>query len=99
MQQGAVTVKETDKLAGISAKAGVPTELQGCHTAFVGGYVVDGHVPIEAIDKLLAERLQLKGLVLPGMPLGSPGMSGDKQEPFAVYAISSDGKADPYITI
>ena len=62
-----VTVKETDKLADISAKAGVPTELQGCHTAFVGGYVVDGHVPIEAIDKLLAERPQLNRAANPAV--------------------------------
>ena len=94
-----VTVKESEKLAAMSTKAGIPGELEGCHLAFLGGYVVSGHVPIEVIDKLLAERPQIKGLALPGMPLGSPGMSGDKQEPFKVYAIGSDGKAELYMTI
>src|ERR1051325_1713472 len=65
----AVTVKATDNLADISRKAGIPTELQGCHTAFIGDYVVDGHVPVEAIKKLLAEHPPIKGITLPGMPL------------------------------
>jgi hypothetical protein len=94
-----VTVKETDKLADMSTKAGIPAELEGCHLAFLGGYVVSGHVPIEAVDKLLTERPQLKGLALSGMPLGSPGMSGDKQGPFKVYIIGSDGRAELYMTI
>jgi hypothetical protein len=94
-----VTVKETEKLSAMSTKASIPAELEGCHLAYLGGYVVSGHVPVEAIDKLLAEHPQLKGLALPGMPLGSPGMSGTKQEPFTVYAIGSDGKAELYITI
>jgi hypothetical protein len=94
-----ITVRETDKLADMSTKAGIPAELEGCHIAFFGGYVVSGHVPIEAIDKLLAERPQFKGLALPGMPLGSPGMSGAKQEPFKVYAFGPDSKAELYMTI
>lgn len=94
-----VTVRETPKLSEISAKAGIPAEMQGCHTAFFGGYVVDGHVPIEAIDKLLGEQPPLKGLVLPGMPAGSPGMAGDKQGPFVIYAVSRDGESAPYMTI
>ena len=94
-----VTVRETDKLADMSTKAGIPAELEGCHLAFLGGYVVSGHVPIEAVDKLLTERLELKGLALPGMPLGSPGMSGDKAEPFKIQAIDREGKSRLYITV
>jgi hypothetical protein len=94
-----VTVRESEKLAAISANAGVPPELQGCHTAFIGGYVIDGHVPIEAVRKLLDEHPDLKGLTLPGMPPGSPGMPGDKEAPFAIYAIGRDGKTKPYMTI
>ena len=94
-----VSVKESEKLASISTQAGIPAELQGCHTAFVGGYVVDGHVPVEAIEKLLAERPALKGLALPGMPLGSPGMGGDKAAPFIVQAIDSRGRTSAYMTI
>ena len=94
-----VTVRETPKLAEISAKAGIPAELQGCHTAFIGGYVVDGHVPLEAIEKMLAEQPAIKGLDLPGMPSGSPGMDGPKQAPFVVQAIDREGKSAPYMTI
>jgi hypothetical protein len=94
-----VTVKETEKLAAISSKAGVPPELQGCHTSFMSGYVIDGHVPIEAVQKLLAERPAIKGLVLAGMPTGSPGMPGPKQEPFVVHAIDKEGKSSVYMSI
>ena len=59
-----------------------PPELHGCHTAFHGNYVVEGHVPVEAINKLLAERPRIKGISLPGMPEGSPGMGGDQVGPF-----------------
>jgi hypothetical protein len=88
----AVTTVPTAELAEIGRKAGVPVELQGCHTSKVGGYVVEGHVPVEAIKKLLADRPAIKGIALPGMPLGSPGMSGAKSEPFTVHAIGSDGE-------
>lgn len=95
----AVTAKPTNDLAEISRKAGIPADLQGCHTAFIGGYVVDGHVPVEAINKLLAERPAIKGITLPGMPLGSPGMSGTKAEPFTVVAIGRDDKQSVFMTV
>jgi hypothetical protein len=94
-----VTVKATDNLAEISHKAGIPAELQGCHTAFIGDYVVDGHVPVEAIKKVLAERPAIKGLTLPGMPEGSPGMSGKKAGPFKILAVGGDGKSSVYLTL
>ena len=95
----AVTSKATNELAEISRKAGIPAELQGCHTAFIGDYVVDGHVPVEAINKLLDERPAIKGISLPGMPEGSPGMAGTKSAPFTVFAINADGKSSVYMTI
>lgn len=94
-----VTVEPTNQLAEISRKAGIPADLQGCHTAFIGDYVVDGHVPVEAIDKLLAEHPTIKGITLPGMPAGSPGMVGEKTEKFTIYAIASDGKSSVFITL
>jgi len=94
-----VTVMETEKLAAISGNAGIPPELQGCHTSFLGGYVVDGHVPIEAVQKLLAERPAIKGLALAGMPTGSPGMPGPKQEPFIIHAIDKEGKSSLYMKV
>jgi hypothetical protein len=94
-----VTVKPTNELSEISRKAGIPADLEGCHTAFVGDYVVDGHVPVEAVNKLLAERPAIKGITLPGMPEGSPGMSGKKSGPFTIYAIDRDGKPSTFMTL
>jgi hypothetical protein len=94
-----VTVKITDDLAKVSADAGVPAELQGCHSTFLGGYVVDGHVPAEAIRKLLAERPPIAGITLPGMPEGSPGMGGTKTEPFMIYAVSRDAEPTLFVTL
>ncbi|MBB4653412.1 hypothetical protein GGQ99_005203 [Aminobacter niigataensis] len=87
-----VEVKPTNDLAEISRKAGVSEDFQGCHSTFVDGYVIDGHVPLKAVEKLLTERPDIAGISLPGMPMGSPGMVGDKTEPFTVYAITKDGK-------
>jgi hypothetical protein len=78
-----VTVKETHN---------VPEKLSGCHTMLVGGYVVEGHVPVGAINKLLKERPDIKGISLPGMPEGSPGMTGEKAEPFTIYEVSDEAK-------
>ncbi|MCK1709106.1 MULTISPECIES: DUF411 domain-containing protein [unclassified Bradyrhizobium] len=88
-----VEVKPTNDLNQISEKAGVPEKYQGCHTMFVGNYVVDGHVPVEVVQKLLKERPPIAGITLPGMPARSPGMSGQKAKPFVIYAITRDGKA------
>ena len=93
-----VDVRPTNDLAAISSKAGVPADFQGCHTMFIDGYVVDGHVPVNTIRKLLTERPDIAGLTLPGMPMGSPGMVGQKTEPFTVYAISKNGKSTSVYT-
>ena len=86
-----VTVKPTNDLATISDKAGVPEQLAGCHTMFVDGYVVAGHVPAAIVRRLLSERPSIAGITLPGMPAGSPGMSGMKTEPFVIYALPNKG--------
>lgn len=82
----AVTVVETDAIDRVKRMAGVPEPLQSCHTTMIEGYVVEGHVPMAAIDQLLAERPKVRGIALPGMPQGSPGMSGTKEEPFVTYS-------------
>jgi|SRR5579883_1213750 len=87
-----VDVKPTNDLAEISRNAGVPQDLEGCHTMFVAGYVVDGHVPAETIRKLLAEKPAIAGITLPGMPSGSPGMVGQKTETWTIYAVTKDSK-------
>jgi hypothetical protein len=84
-----VRVVEVFDLDAVKRKHGVPERFQGCHTIEVGGYVVEGHVPAKIIDKLLAEKPGIKGISLPGMPEGSPGMSGVKSAPFKVYDIGS----------
>jgi len=91
-----VDVKPSNDLAEISSKAGVPAEYEGCHTTFIEGYVVDGHVPIKAVEKLLKERPAIAGITVPGMPMGSPGMGDDPKMSFTVYAVTKDG-AEPTV--
>lgn len=90
-----VTVKPTHELARMSRDAGIPDDFQGCHLSMIEDYVVSGHVPVGTVNKLLTERPRIKGITLPGMPLGSPGMGGDRQEPFTVYEIG-DGTPKVY---
>jgi hypothetical protein len=79
---------ETHDLPLIKQSHGVKPALEGCHTIEVGGYVVEGHVSAAIIKRLLAERPAIKGISLPGMPEGSPGMGGRKTEPFKIYEIT-----------
>ncbi|WP_186418150.1 DUF411 domain-containing protein [Bosea sp. CS1GBMeth4] len=76
-----VEVVEVADVAPLKQRLGVPDALASCHTAEIGGYVVEGHVPAEAIRRLLVERPQATGLAVPGMPLGSPGMDVPGQAP------------------
>jgi hypothetical protein len=73
-------------------KLGVPDRLRSCHTAVVEGYVIEGHVPADLIQKILKEKPPIVGLAVPGMPVGSPGMEGGKPEPHEVLAFDKDGK-------
>lgn len=86
-----VTEKVTHDLAQMSSEAGIPEEFQGCHLAFVDGYVVSGHVPASTVRKLLMDRPDIKGVTLPGMPTGSPGMPGPKQGPLEILEITKSG--------
>jgi hypothetical protein len=88
-----VDIKPVNNLSQISSDAGVPADLEGCHTIMVDGYVIDGLVPIDIVKKVLTERPAIVGITLPGMPTGAPGMGGDKAGPFTVYAFTKDGKA------
>lgn len=78
------------------AKFGVPDRLGSCHTALVEGYVIEGHVPAREIQRLLTERPRAKGLAVPGMPLGSPGMEGPRSDPYEVLLLQTDGKHTVY---
>ncbi len=86
-----VNVKPTHELATMSREAGIPDDFQGCHLAFVDGYVVSGHVPVDTVNKLITERPDIKGVTLPGMPMGSPGMNGKKQALFKILEVSKSG--------
>ena len=92
-------VKEvaTHDLDGIKRQHGVPEQLYGCHTILVGGYVVEGHVSASIIDRLLSERPKIRGISLPGMPAGSPGMTGAKTEPFQIYEIGDRAVDQPRV--
>jgi hypothetical protein len=82
-----VEVEDTEQLASVKAEAGVPPQLQSCHTALIGDYVFEGHVPAAAIVRFLDEKPDLDGLAVPGMPVGSPGMEmGGRVDPFDVVA-------------
>ncbi len=74
--------------------------LAGCHTAFVEGYVIEGHVPADVIDRLLSERPQIAGLAVPGMPVGSPGMEvpGRPAVPYDVIAFDVSGRTRVFAT-
>ncbi len=74
-----VTIIEATDLKSIKTRLGVPDDLAGCHTAEVGSYVLEGHVPASAIKRLLREQPKATGLAVPGMPAGSPGMGGTPQ--------------------
>ncbi len=89
-----VEVMEAVDLAPLKARLGVPVSLISCHTAEVGGYVVEGHVPADAIKRLLVERPQAKGLAVAGMPVGSPGMElpGTPPETYEVVLFATDGQ-------
>ncbi|MFZ5609602.1 MAG: DUF411 domain-containing protein [Pseudomonadota bacterium] len=92
-----VVVEDTDDLARVKSLFNVPDNLQSCHTAEIGGYVVEGHVPADAIQRLLQERPDVKGLAVAGMPLGSPGMDqGGYKQPFNAIAWDEAGTQSAY---
>jgi len=90
-----VEVVEISDTTPIHERFNIPSSVLSCHTSEIGGYFVEGHVPVEVIDELLAERPEIDGIALPGMPSGSPGMGGEKTAPFVIYAVS-DGEAEIY---
>lgn len=94
----AVTVKATQDVAPMQRMAGVPDGFEGCHLSMIDGYAVAGHVPVAIVERLLEERPPIRGIMLPGMPMGSPGMNGSKEEPFVVYEIGGlDASGEPKI--
>lgn len=91
-------MKDAQDMAPIKIQYQVPAELESCHTAIVDGYVIEGHVPVSEINRLLSERPDAIGLAVAGMPIGSPGMEtqGIAAEPFDVILFSADGSQTIY---
>ncbi len=86
-----VSVKNENAMNPLKSQLGVPAHLASCHTALVRGYLIEGHVPAEDIRRLLAERPKAKGLAVPGMPIGSPGMEqGDRVDRYEVVLFRDD---------
>ena len=94
----AVTVHEDQAMAAVKTRLGVPPDAASCHTALIGGYIIEGHVPVEDIRRLLAEHPKARGLAAPGMPMGSPGMEMGKPERYDVVLIGRDGSSRVFAT-
>lgn len=93
-----VTVEDREApFTELKRSNGITAELESCHTAFIDGLAIEGHVPADLIRRVLAERpAGVKGLSTPGMPVGSPGMEGAYKEAYTVYAFDASGNATPY---
>ncbi|MGI9385016.1 MAG: DUF411 domain-containing protein [Methyloligellaceae bacterium] len=91
-----VVTKEVKALDTVKRLAGVPEALQACHTAEVGGYTVEGHVPAADVKRLLATKPNVRGLAVPGMPSGSPGMENGEREAYDVLTFARDGRTEVF---
>lgn len=92
-----VRAHDTDDVVSHKYRLGVPPGHGSCHTAEVAGYLVEGHVPAREIKRLLKERPKARGLAVPGMPIGSPGMEqGARRDPYEVLLVLPDGATRPY---
>lgn len=92
-----VTEMSTGELSRFKQVAGVAPNVASCHTAKIGGYVIEGHVPADDVARLLAEKPDAIGLTVPGMPVGSPGMeAGDTKDPYEVLLIKKDGSTEVF---
>lgn len=88
----AVKVVETEDMAAVKKRLGVPDQLASCHTTEAGGYFIEGHVPAADIKKLLAQKPNAAGIAVPGMPAGSPGMEAAGSQPYSTLLVSKAGK-------
>jgi hypothetical protein len=94
-----VKINNLQDTSSIKTQFGIPIELESCHTAIIGNYFVEGHIPIEAINKLLEEKPDIAGIAMPGMPSGSPGMPGQKIGDFVIYAVNHDKSYNEFMRV
>lgn len=91
-----VKAQDVDNPSDYREKFGIPSEYGSCHTGRVNGYAIEGHVPASEIKRLLAEKPKARGLAVPAMPMGSPGMEGPRKDPYDVLLVQDGGKASVY---
>jgi hypothetical protein len=91
-----VNVHDVANPSDVREKMGIPDQLGSCHTATVGGYAIEGHVPAAEIKRLLANRPKAKGLAVPAMPMGAPGMEGPRRDPYDVLLVQDGGRTSVY---
>jgi len=91
-----VEVREQYNVTPVKERLGVPRPLRSCHTAQIGGYLIEGHVPADLVRRLLDERPDLAGLAVPGMPMGSPGMEGPRKDAYDVVSFTHEGRTAVY---
>jgi hypothetical protein len=92
----AVNVQNVANPSDYREKYGIANAPGSCHTGMVQGYAIEGHVPASEIRRLLAEKLRAKGLAVPSMPMGSPGMEGPRNDPYGVLLVQTDGRTSTY---
>lgn len=92
-----VELVNTTDMDSIKQRYAIPQKLEGCHTALIDGYVVEGLVPAKFVQQLLKERPKIKGVALPGMPTGAPGMDGPKSKSLTVYSLEANASSAPRV--
>ncbi|MBR9704576.1 hypothetical protein GOV12_04135 [Candidatus Pacearchaeota archaeon] len=94
-----VNIIEVEDISKIKSQYNIPKSFESCHTVIIGGYFVEGHIPLEAINKLIADKPDINGILLPGMPSGSPGMPGRKNSEWIIYSMSKDSTTNEFMRI
>ena len=92
-----VNVQNVPDVSTVKERYNIPANLQSCHTTVVGDYFVEGHVPNEAVEKMMTEKPNIVGIAMPGMPSGSPGMAGQKTGTWIIYAVHGDGTYEEFM--
>lgn len=95
----AVQVEDVEDMDAVKKRFNIPADMQGCHTATIGGYYVEGHVPLEAVRRLNDERPDIAGISVPGMPAGSLGMGDDPKATYDVVSINKDNTSSLYLAV
>jgi hypothetical protein len=91
-----VTREVTTQLESVAERQRVPAKIRSCHTAVVGKYLVEGHVPADVVKQMLKESPDIAGIAVPGMPIGSPGMEGPNPRSYSILAFKADGSTYEY---